>query len=98
VLWSPMDHLQARYPRYALGWAFQRVQRHWRFSDARLAQFLEVPLEQLPSIAACAVPPLTSVGFDGRIRDIAIHFRLAPRRLAFVCRAAMLDSPRLREQ
>jgi hypothetical protein len=88
--------MERSYPRQSLGWAFQRVMGAWGIPEARLARHLAVSPSDLVQLAVCLVPPAGSPGFDDQVDDIAQRFGISRWHLAFVCRAALVDPPRLR--
>ena len=84
------------YPRQSLGWAFQRVTQTWGLPEGRLARHLAVSPSRLEKLAACLLPPVSSPEFDERLDLVATTFGISRWRLDFICRAALLDPPRLR--
>jgi len=82
----------AAYPRHSLGQAFERVLERWDIPEQRLATFLGVPPVALSALALCPAPDCA--GFTARIDTLARTFGVSRWRLAFVCRAAVLEPSR----
>jgi hypothetical protein len=85
------------YPRQSLGWVLRRLQQQWHIPDERIAAHLGLSPSALATLALCPVPPLASPGFDACLDRLAQTYGVPRWRLDFLCRAGLLDPPRLRD-